>query len=624
MLRHWLVGVVCCLGLGAGWAQGSGGSGGNGPVTTLQAESRAVVVDVVVTKGDGQPVTGLKKADFGLTEDGKGQAINFFEEHANAPVAAPVTPLRPGPNVFTPRQLAAPGAAMNLVLLDGINTPKADQTLVVERLIKFVKGMPEGTPLAIFSMGAELHLVQGFTSDRAVLLEALEGQKSVLWARHVAGERSANSASDDKVDKEITQEMTAPSQSAAVNEQVIQNGMVGGVERSQAQQRELQAVATAGDALTDLRMLSLFLARVPGRKNLIWFASNFPNGIVTLVDQSDDARDDMRSRVQKAGEASRSARTGSQSLALKEIADLLALSRVVIYPVDARGINGQTWMDAGNGSGMSFGEMQAENDASGAAYTAMAQWADATGGAVIRDNFMDVAMARAVDDGSHYYTLSYTPGNEKMDGKFRRIRVKLAEGGYHLEYRPGYYALGTLHGPQEGKADPLQALLLRGMPGHGDVPFEVNFTQAKPQPAAGAAKAGGNGKLTGATTRYNADFVIHWKDEKSPAEVKQDADQDWSPGANEARVMAVAHRDRLQVEVFAYDHEGVALNWVGGALGVEATAANYDRLVKNGVAAHMVLDIPAGDVYLAAGVYDWATGKSGTLEIPVSSLRAAQ
>jgi hypothetical protein len=162
------------------------------------------------------------------------------------------------------------------------------------------------------------------------------------------------------------------------------------------------------------------------------------------------------------------------------------------------------------------------------------------------------------------------------------------------------------------------------MPGHGDVPFEVNFTQAKPQPAAGAAKAGGNGKLTGATTRYNADFVIHWKDEKSPAEVKQDADQDWSPGANEARVMAVAHRDRLQVEVFAYDHEGVALNWVGGALGVEATAANYDRLVKNGVAAHMVLDIPAGDVYLAAGVYDWATGKSGTLEIPVSSLRAAQ
>lgn len=35
----------------------------------------------------------------------------------------------------------------------------------------------------------------------------------------------------------------------------------------------------------------------------------------------------------------------------------------------------------------------------------------------------------------------------------------------------------------------------------------------------------------------------------------------------------------------------------------------------------MEIDLPKADVYLATGVYDWNTGKAGTLEIPINTLK---
>src|SRR6185437_8387542 len=48
---------------------------------TLHIDSRAVLVDVIVTDAHGNPVTGLKQGAFSVTEQGKPQTIGFFEEH---------------------------------------------------------------------------------------------------------------------------------------------------------------------------------------------------------------------------------------------------------------------------------------------------------------------------------------------------------------------------------------------------------------------------------------------------------------------------------------------------------------------------------------------------------------
>ena len=48
----------------------------------LKTTTRAVVVDVVITGNSGTSVLGLDQRDFFILEDGKPQAINFFEEHS--------------------------------------------------------------------------------------------------------------------------------------------------------------------------------------------------------------------------------------------------------------------------------------------------------------------------------------------------------------------------------------------------------------------------------------------------------------------------------------------------------------------------------------------------------------
>ena len=46
----------------------------------------------------------------------------------------------------------------------------------------------------------------------------------------------------------------------------------------------------------------------------------------------------------------------------------------------------------------------------------------------------------------------------------------------------------------------------------------------------------------------------------------------------------------------------------------------FAAIEHSGVPAHLEIDVPTGiDVYLATGVFDWETGKAGTLEIPLAN-----
>jgi hypothetical protein len=49
----------------------------NAPPSTLQINSRSVLVDVIVTDKSGKPVTGLTRDAFTVSEQGKPQAISF-------------------------------------------------------------------------------------------------------------------------------------------------------------------------------------------------------------------------------------------------------------------------------------------------------------------------------------------------------------------------------------------------------------------------------------------------------------------------------------------------------------------------------------------------------------------
>ena len=66
--------------------------------------------------------------------------------------------------------------------------------------------------------------------------------------------------------------------------------------------------------------------------------------------------------------------------------------------------------------------------------------AEATGGvAYYNSNDVAAGIASAIEDGSHYYSISYTPPSVASDGQHHAILVNLDRPGMHLVYRNGYY-----------------------------------------------------------------------------------------------------------------------------------------------------------------------------------------
>jgi len=541
-----------------------------------------VILEVVVTKGTDEPVSRLHQGDFKVREDGVQQSVSFFEEHtgANAP---PTEPTALPPNVFTNVPAVPRGDAVNVLLVDSLNTLREDQSMVRDHLIAFLKTTQPGTPMAIFALESKLRLVQGFTGDSATLLAALENKTTGALVKTTTVSRTSQDNAYERENLDVMKGMvpTVHPTEADVNTPAIQAAREAQEDRggNQSEQR-------LGMTAEALQVLARYLANVPGRKNLIWFASSFPRD---LFPGSDDKG---------------SLKGGKETSTLKNTADLLAVSQVAIYPVAARGVETQTWNDAGSGYRLTNDESQKEDNSHVANFAAMSALASETGGEVIAGtNDMSKALARAMQNGSHYYTLSYTPTNKNFDGKFRRIEVKLAEGGYTLAYRRGYYAFDSVVAKAPREADPLRPLLQRGLPSSAQIAYDVRILPANPQPLQNAVRAGANTKLSGPVTRYGVDFRIHWIDE----------------GREPTQGM---HADKVRVELVAFDHDGKALNWAGGTLALNVTDAAYGAIQRDGVPAHVEIDVPKGEAYLATGVYDWTSNKAGTLEIPLAGLKS--
>src|SRR5271170_5579572 len=92
------------------------------PPGPLQVQANLVLVDVVVTS-NGNAVPGLTKNSFHLLENGNPQQISVFEEHKPENPAAVVTMPDLPPNTYSDFPQFAVTSAVNVLLLDALNTP---------------------------------------------------------------------------------------------------------------------------------------------------------------------------------------------------------------------------------------------------------------------------------------------------------------------------------------------------------------------------------------------------------------------------------------------------------------------------------------------------------------------
>jgi len=208
-------------------------------------------------------------------------------------------------------------------------------------------------------------------------------------------------------------------------------------------------------------------------------------------------------------------------------------------------------------------------------------------------------LTRVTNQGMHYYTLSYTPTNTKMDNGYRHTRVDTTNPKYNLSYRRGYYATDSAIGSGSvDTQDPLLPLMGFGLPDMAQIIYvlSVNPSNAKASGSSGKAVT----KIKGPTTHYALDFGV-W-----PEAVKLDVQPDG------------VRRAQLEVRVVAYDDAGKPLNMTGERGSLKLTPEALQEAQKSGIHFHEELDLPSNaDVHLRTGIYDLNSGNAGTLGVKV-------
>jgi VWFA-related protein len=388
--------------------------------TVLKVKSRLVVVDVVARDGKGVAITDLKQEDFTVLEDGKEQKLRIFSfQHPDDSVAA-ASPQAPanGMNVVDNLPHFQAGRALNVVLLDALNTSRLNQVSMRQAMIKFLETLPANEPIAVYLLSDRIHLLQDFTTDPAVLknvVRSFKGSNSPLLTVSADGSPIA------PVLPGVAQSLP-PQMAAQIKE--FQDQMT-----VDATDQRVQATLAA------LNTLSRTLSGYPGRKNLIWLSETFPFDVMLT---SISGRSSLNSR--------------NYSPAIARTGNMLSDSQVAIYPLDARGLAGTGIFNVANEvnqngatlRGSMGSQMDRESDDRMAAHGTMNDLADRTGGrAFYNRNDLDGALRDSITDGSTYYTLGYYPENKDWNGGFRNIQVKLKRGGVKLRYRIGYFAVDT-------------------------------------------------------------------------------------------------------------------------------------------------------------------------------------
>lgn len=553
------------------------------PAPTLKVTTRTVIVDVVVNEG-GKTVSALKQSDFTLLEDGKPQKVDFFEPHfADATKAGAIAATPPLPEgTYTNVPVAHVNDAVTVLLLDSLNTEIADQSFVRSRMIGYLKALPKGRRIAIFTLGTQLRMLEDFNADPAPLIAALENKQG---GQQLSALRSE---SDTNQENQALEQM----REAGASEDSIQSYLDFILTDTAA-----RSSARVDKTLEALQQMARYLSGIPGRKNLVWFAGTFPTDLLPgEFDQDHSSRDNSRSYAND----------------LHATADLLAAARVALYPVDAGGAKVGSMFSSSNsvgsgpaekGSGQTFANQTLAADTqSYSEHTTMDELAKETGGrAVYNSNSLMDAIDHALNDGSSFYTLAYSPTDQNFNGAPRKIDIKVAGGKYQLLFRRTYLAdqdaAPAKPGPMASNSVFVSAMR-RGVPAASQIGFVVRAVPAGPQPPP-APIAGQNTNLKGALTRYAIDYAA-------------------DPRAIGLNLTPKGfHQGQVVIVSAAYDKQGKILNVVSTTQPIAVGPEAYTTFRQSGVQLHQIIDLPKGELYLRTGIYDPASGHMGTLEIPL-------
>lgn len=284
----------------------------------MQIKTRLVTVDVVATDSHGNVVRDLKPEEFGVSDGGPRviAQFSFVDKSTNSRSAKLSNVIQERPKGFYTNQaeLERLTTPPTVILLDALNTEGADLMQARRDMLRMLTTLPENTPVAVFLLEQSLVVVQGFTSDPALLRAALDKTLSpgTGLARAPENDRNSNSHTEFAANGGIESSDLAKASQSVENFE----------KNNHAPTMDIR-VATTLDALSGL---AHYLGGYKGRKHLIWVFTSFPiaadrfhgNGYERLPGESQGPRLDRgrlwadRAPGDKSGGRSCSAATAGQ------------------------------------------------------------------------------------------------------------------------------------------------------------------------------------------------------------------------------------------------------------------------------------------------------------------------
>jgi hypothetical protein len=334
-----------------------------------------------------------------------------------------------------------------------------------------------------------------------------------------------------------------------------------------------------------MNQIAAYVAGIKGRKNLLWITPGMP---VDLMRDGGYGWGGGPMPTQSKNGNSRGGVFGNDvagpdmSLVhrLMDVYERFAAEQIAVSPVDPRGVL------------FNMGMTQLKVDAVAA---------DTGGEAFYNSNDLKSEIAKAVDDGSQFYTLSYIPPTLKEDGHYHHIKVEVSKPGLHLVYRQGYNAerVPTLDSPAPGPA-----LMKASMEGNAPVATQILFDVGV-WPNYASNTAAGTQAPASAKSKpgKNEPYEIHYGFPASEIAFTEDAD-------------GMLHGS-LEFDVVAYDELRRRVALLTQTVKMPLRLDQYDEFAAKSYQFTQQVDLPPGQLSLHVGILDNVTSKVGTLEIPV-------
>ena len=375
------------------------GSAAQQPV--FHTETRLIIETVTVKDKEGRAIEGLTAKDFAITEDGEPQEIAFVEFQrldaastsapASAADAASARQAPAGTSAPVQAQISAAAAGdiryrdKRLVVLyfDMTAMGPAEQMRAFAAAQKFLGTMDDSVLMAIMVFeGGAVRVKTDFTSNRAVIAEQI--------LRLIYGDDLDGDGLPD-----------TPESGTAFGQDDYEFNVFN-------TDRQLSALQTAMSMLRPL----------PERKSLVYFSSG-----LRLNGTDNNAQ-------------------------LRATTNAALRANVSIHAVDARGLVAQAplgdasrpspggmQMFTGQGAMTLSGNFQRSQDS-------LYALSKDTGGSPMFDyNDLTLGITRAVESMTSYYIIGYYSTHPAADGRFRRVRVSLANGvDADVQFRAGYFA----------------------------------------------------------------------------------------------------------------------------------------------------------------------------------------